>query len=174
MLACASCKRFEIPVMWDMQLVLLLPPVRAVSKCGGRSPPASGLAKSVCLLCSCCRCYCCCHCQLYVLSASAAAAASPAEPNKLALQLLMPRAGLLATPLYTKRLCHVPLAEALLKPGGMAAGQVCPSDALAPCMPHGRWQPRVADCARYILQCSSGHCDVMTYVSISSSASAWP
>ena len=66
-----------------------------------------------------------------MLSASAAAAASPAEPNKLALQLLMPRAGLLATPLYTKRLCHVPLAEALLKPGGMAAGQVCPSDALA-------------------------------------------
>jgi hypothetical protein len=36
----------------------------------------------------------------------------------------MPALGLLAMPLYTKRLCHVPLAEALLKPGRMAPGQV--------------------------------------------------
>lgn len=61
--------------------------------------------------------------QLYALSASAAVG-SPADPTSLRLQLMMPCAGLLATPLYTKRLCHVPLAEALLKPGCMAAGQV--------------------------------------------------
>jgi hypothetical protein len=42
----------------------------------------------------------------------------------LQLLLQMPSCSMLATPLYTKRLCHVPLAEALLKPGGMAAWQV--------------------------------------------------
>jgi hypothetical protein len=61
---------------------------------------------------------------MFALSASAAAAASPDAPSCLQLQLLMPQLGLLATPLYTKRLCHVPLAEALLKPGCMAHGQV--------------------------------------------------
>lgn len=61
--------------------------------------------------------------QLYALSATASVAATPADPTSLKLQLLMPRAGLLATPLYTKRLCHVPLAEAMLKPGCMPTGQ---------------------------------------------------
>lgn len=59
-----------------------------------------------------------------MLAASATATALPGEATSLRLQLLMPRVGLLVTPLYTKRLCHVPLAEALLKPGCMAAGQV--------------------------------------------------
>lgn len=62
---------------------------------------------------------------MYALSASASSAASPeGASSSLRLQLLMPASGLLATPLYTKRLVHVPLAEALLKPGCMAPGQV--------------------------------------------------
>lgn len=81
-------------------------------------PPLKGRS---CLLLA---CHVACFLQLYALSASATAAASPADLTSLRLQLLLPRAGLLATPLYTKRLCHVPLAEALLKPGCMAAGQV--------------------------------------------------
>lgn len=88
--------------------------------CGARlsrlDPPAAALLRRRLVLWS--------GRQLYALSATAAAAASPADPTTLRLQVLMPRAGLLATPLYTKRLCHVPLAEALLKPGCMATGQV--------------------------------------------------
>lgn len=62
--------------------------------------------------------------QLYALSASAVPAAAPGERVCLQLLLQMPSCSMLATPLYTKRLCHVPLAEALLKPGGMTAWQV--------------------------------------------------
>lgn len=62
--------------------------------------------------------------QLYVLAATATPAASPAERATLRMALLMPDTGLLATPLYTKRLCNVPLAQALLTPGQMMAGQV--------------------------------------------------
>lgn len=63
--------------------------------------------------------------QLYALSASATPAAAPGERVCLQLLLQMPSCSMLTTPLYTKRLCHVPLAEALLKPGGMTAWQVC-------------------------------------------------
>ncbi|WIA18378.1 hypothetical protein OEZ85_009840 [Tetradesmus obliquus] len=61
--------------------------------------------------------------ELYALSASAVPAAAPGERVCLQLLLQMPSCSMLATPLYTKRLCHVPLAEALLKPGGMTAWQ---------------------------------------------------
>ncbi|KAF6256991.1 hypothetical protein COO60DRAFT_47838 [Scenedesmus sp. NREL 46B-D3] len=61
--------------------------------------------------------------ELYALSASATPAVASGERVCLQLQLLMPCCSLLATPLYTKRLCHLPLAQALLQPGGMAAWQ---------------------------------------------------
>eukprot|EP00775_Hariotina_reticulata_P008744 gene8744-8924_t len=61
--------------------------------------------------------------QLYVFAATATPAASPAERATLRMALLMPGTGLLATPLYVKRLCNVPLAQALLTPGQMMAGQ---------------------------------------------------
>lgn len=62
--------------------------------------------------------------QLYVFAASATPAANPAERATLRMALLMPDTGLLATPLYTKRLCNVPLAQVLLTPGQMVGGQV--------------------------------------------------
>jgi hypothetical protein len=63
----------------------------------------------------------------------------------LQLLLQMPSCSMLATPLYTKRLCHVPLAEALLKPGGMTAWQVGLACALhQTCMV---LQSKVASCA---------------------------
>lgn len=62
--------------------------------------------------------------QLFALAAAATPLPGPGGAASLQLSLLLPDAGLLATPLYTKRLCHVPLAEALLKPGRMAAWQV--------------------------------------------------
>lgn len=72
--------------------------------------------------------------QLYAWSAAAVPAGAPAERVRLQLQLLMPCCSLLAMPLYTKRLCHVALAEALLKPGGMTVWQVSNKEATAWCV----------------------------------------
>lgn len=66
--------------------------------------------------------------QLYAICAFAEDRAGNCSLN---LRLLMPSCSLLATPLYTKRLCNVPLAEALLKPGKLQFLQVGPGTSVA-------------------------------------------
>jgi hypothetical protein len=66
------------------------------------------------------------HLQLYALagSASVPGATSMVNSAQLQLELVQPATSLLLTPLFTKRLCAVPLSEQLLAPGRMAPWQV--------------------------------------------------
>jgi hypothetical protein len=62
--------------------------------------------------------------QLEVWACSANPGAEHGATSSLQIQMLLPNCTLLLTPLYTKRLCSVPLSEALLQPGRMPPGQV--------------------------------------------------
>lgn len=69
----------------------------------------------------------------------------------------MPHCSLLATPLYTKRLCNVPLAEALLKPGKLQTPQVVTSVGTA-ALHEGEPLSWAVGCLQGVLQCTDFIC----------------
>ena len=60
--------------------------------------------------------------QLFALSVCVAPAVGSRPAAALLGRCVLPGCGLLLTPLFTKRLCATPLAEALVRPGRMAPG----------------------------------------------------
>lgn len=62
------------------------------------------------------------HAQLFALSLCAVPASRGRAKPALLGRLALPAIGLLITPLFAKRLCAAPLAEALLRPGRVAPG----------------------------------------------------
>ena len=61
--------------------------------------------------------------QLFALCFCALPASGTHPSPALLGRIVLPGCGLLLTPLFAKRLCSTPLAEALLRPGRVASGR---------------------------------------------------